>query len=266
MHGPATKKPPASAFPQRMPRENTILVTVGSTRFDALVYKALSESFLACVCRALGPQAEVWIQYGHSACALPSGAKKGTLRNTEGVWIDTQGQAKTFAFAFTPKLRSWIDHAGLVISHGGTSDMLNPGSGTIIEVLRSDHAPKLLVMPNTTLMHDHQRELVQQLSQEGYLSMGHIEYVLDALTKQQYRSDDTTGALPPLCALPRTKHSGSKTSRRISLVLNECDTPPLYKTLIWLAAIDAKLWLDLTYSKVVWTQIHPRRAPRARRA
>ena len=91
MHGPATKKLPASAFPQRMPRENTILVTVGSTRFDALVYKAVSESFLACVCRALGPQAEVWIQYGHSACALPSGAKKGTLRNTEGVWIDTQG-------------------------------------------------------------------------------------------------------------------------------------------------------------------------------
>ncbi|AYO44755.1 UDP-N-acetylglucosamine transferase subunit ALG13 [Malassezia restricta CBS 7877] len=152
-----------------MPRENTILVTVGSTRFDALVYKAVSESFLACVCRALGPQAEVWIQYGHSACALPSGAKKGTLRNTEGVWIDTQGQAKTFAFAFTPDLRSWIDHAGLVISHGG--------SGTIIEVLRSDHAPKLLVMPNTTLMHDHQRELVQQLSQEGYLSMGHIDNI-----------------------------------------------------------------------------------------
>ena len=25
MHGPATKKLPASAFPQRMPRENTIL-------------------------------------------------------------------------------------------------------------------------------------------------------------------------------------------------------------------------------------------------
>ena len=144
--------------------------------------------------------------------------------------------------------------------------MLNPGSGTIIEVLRSDHAPKLLVMPNTTLMHDHQRELVQQLSQEGYLSMGHIEYVLDALTKQQYRSDDTTGALPQLCALPRTKHSGSKTSRRISLVLNGCDTPPLYKALIWWVAIDATLWLDLTYSKVVWTQIHPRRAPQARRA
>lgn len=107
-----------------MPRETTILVTVGSTRFDPLVQKALSDSFLESVCHVLGPQAQVWIQYGHSTVTLPGDAKKGTLLNTEGVWIDALGKAKTFAFAFTPDLRSWIDEAGLVISHGGTSDTL----------------------------------------------------------------------------------------------------------------------------------------------
>lgn len=109
-----------------MPRETTILVTVGSTRFDPLVRKALSDSFLESVCRALGPLAQVWIQYGHSTFSLPGDAKKGTLLNTEGVWIDMRGKAKVFAFAFAPDLRSWIDKTGLIISHGGTSHILTP--------------------------------------------------------------------------------------------------------------------------------------------
>lgn len=54
---------------------------------------------------------------------------------------------------------------GLVISHAG--------SGSILEALRADVL--LIAVPNETLLHNHQEELADVLSEQHYLIRGHIK-------------------------------------------------------------------------------------------
>lgn len=51
------------------------------------------------------------------------------------------------------------------------------GSGSILDALRI-RVP-LIVVPNTSLLHNHQVELAEELSKQGYLIHGHLEYVRD---------------------------------------------------------------------------------------
>lgn len=55
--------------------------------------------------------------------------------------------------------------SGLVISHAG--------SGSILEALRY-HVP-LIVVPNTSLLDNHQEELADAMERSGYLLKGHVE-------------------------------------------------------------------------------------------
>lgn len=103
-----------------MERARSILVTVGSTRFDSLVDKVLSTPFLQSVFKLLGPQAYVLIQYGHSAVQIPKNAVHGSIQGTDGVEIHAYGQLRVFLFAFTSDLRALMESVGLVISHCGT--------------------------------------------------------------------------------------------------------------------------------------------------
>lgn len=52
---------------------------------------------------------------------------------------------------------------------------LSSGSGSILDALRI-RVP-LIVVPNTSLLHNHQVELAEELSRQGYLVHGHLEYV-----------------------------------------------------------------------------------------
>ena len=57
---------------------------------------------------------------------------------------------------------------GLVISHAG--------SGTILEASR--YQVPLIVVPNTSLLDNHQEELAAAMERSGYLLRGYVEYVL----------------------------------------------------------------------------------------
>ena len=46
------------------------------------------------------------------------------------------------------------------------------GSGTVLEALRIDVA--LVVVPNTTLLHNHQEEVAEVLEEYGYVVRGHL--------------------------------------------------------------------------------------------
>ncbi|KAG8217754.1 glycosyltransferase family 28 [Butyriboletus roseoflavus] len=126
-------------------------VTVGSTKFDALVQATISEPVLT----ALHSKGfvRVVLQRGNSDFDLGCGAPTPdslTIRKA-GVDIET--------WMFKPSIQDDIEHADLVISHGG--------SGTVLDVLRS--GKPLIVVPNPTLMDNHQEELALQLDSLDHL-------------------------------------------------------------------------------------------------
>ena len=67
-----------------------------------------------------------------------------------------------------------IYHADLVISHCG--------AGILLECLRSDHA-KCIAVVNDTLMGNHQSELADKLSEEGYIYQSVPAKVLSDVTR-----------------------------------------------------------------------------------
>lgn len=48
------------------------------------------------------------------------------------------------------------------------------GSGSILDALRFQK--RLIVVPNESLMENHQKELSEELERQGYLVEGHVEY------------------------------------------------------------------------------------------
>lgn len=51
-----------------------------------------------------------------------------------------------------------------------------PGSGSILDALRIE--VPLIVVPNTSLLHNHQVDLAEELAKQGYLVHGRLESVL----------------------------------------------------------------------------------------
>nr|VWO98775.1 Hormone-sensitive lipase [Ganoderma boninense] len=159
-----------------------VFVTVGSTRFDALVQRVLSEPVLD-VLRAKGYRT-LDVQCGNSEfdASLLS-------RDADDHW-EGAGGLETSVWRFKPTLKEDYERADLIISHAGTSISRQspscplreptlyalacraPGSGTIIDVLRLRKA--LIVIPNETLMDNHQAELSDALVGLGHLKSSSV--------------------------------------------------------------------------------------------
>ncbi|RKO94758.1 glycosyl transferase [Blyttiomyces helicus] len=116
-------------------------VTVGTTRFDALVRLSTSPAFLTALSKTGFTTLE--IQHGHSP--LPPLPPNPPLQIT--------------TTAFKPSLAKSMSTASLIISHGG--------SGSILEAL--DRATPLIVVVNPDLQDDHQSELARALQESGVL-------------------------------------------------------------------------------------------------
>jgi UDP-N-acetylglucosamine transferase subunit ALG13 len=70
---------------------------------------------------------------------------------------------------YVKNIRPYLESADVVVSHAG--------SGTILETLRMEISskPKLIVVPNETLMDNHQMELAKALSEKHYVYSARIQ-------------------------------------------------------------------------------------------
>ncbi|CAE6481818.1 unnamed protein product [Rhizoctonia solani] len=132
-----------------------VFVTVGSTKFDDLAHSVLSTTVL----EALHARQfrKMVLQCGNSD--VKEYVRGSTIGDHQWRWNDETTNIEVSVWRFNPELSKYFREADLVISHAG--------SGTILEVLR---LPKpLIVVPNETLLDNHQVELADALSELGHL-------------------------------------------------------------------------------------------------
>ncbi|KAI0306644.1 glycosyl transferase, partial [Multifurca ochricompacta] len=125
-----------------------VLVTVGSTKFDALVKAALSQ-----------PVLNVLVQKGYSDIVIQCGSS----HVNEFGSLDVEGDVhrhglKIKVWRFKPSLDEEYDAADLVIGHAG--------SGTILDVLR--RGKPLIIVPNPTLLDNHQEDMAHAMATLGH--------------------------------------------------------------------------------------------------
>ncbi|KAJ1551281.1 hypothetical protein HK096_001922 [Nowakowskiella sp. JEL0078] len=148
-----------------------LFVTVGTTKFDALIDVLVSYPFLTCATTCGFETLE--IQIGNSVF-IPPASDNGISVAIEDDSSIESGQCvmnidfpdgfvkktlRVVVFRFKQNLSENIDSAGFVISHAG--------SGSILEALYLKK--KLLIVINNSLMDNHQAELALQLEKDNFL-------------------------------------------------------------------------------------------------
>lgn len=136
--------------------DNYAFVTVGTTRFDALVSAILSPDFAA-ACQKHSVS-RVRVQVGSSA--LPVGVDVPDAGKETRWSISPPGLSPvTFEFfTLRPSLAEDIAGASFIVSHAG--------AGSIFEALRAEKP--LIVVVNDALADNHQTELADAMSKRGY--------------------------------------------------------------------------------------------------
>ncbi|EIM89907.1 glycosyltransferase family 1 protein [Stereum hirsutum FP-91666 SS1] len=134
-----------------------VFVTVGSTKFDSLIQSVLSDDVLHAF-NAKG-YTDIVVQCGNSQLDPSSG-----LVTNETAWTLERDGIRLDMWRFKPSLEEEYNGADLVVSHAG--------SGTILDVLRKSKA--LIVVPNPTLLDNHQEELAKALADLGHLKASNI--------------------------------------------------------------------------------------------
>ncbi|KAL1320620.1 hypothetical protein HN51_065291 [Arachis hypogaea] len=159
-------------------RRRVVFVTVGTTRFDALVSAVDSENVRK-VLAAKG-YTHLLIQLGRGSY-LPS--------KSDG----DDGSLAVDYFTFSSSIADYLRSASLVISHAG--------SGSIFETLRL--CKPLVVVVNEDLMDNHQSELAEELAERKHLYCARPQNLYQTLADM-----DLNTLLPytPGDATPVAKH------------------------------------------------------------
>ncbi|KAL7270973.1 N-acetylglucosaminyldiphosphodolichol N-acetylglucosaminyltransferase catalytic subunit alg13 [Rhizina undulata] len=140
-----------------------VLITVGATApFPSLISAALSPAVLKTLA-SLGYR-NLRIQYGASEDVFDANVSR---ENGTGI--------KVSGFDFVENLQNEIVKADLIISHAG--------SGSILDALRFQK--RLVVVPNTQLMDNHQKELAEELEKQGYLVEGRVDNLEEAVKRAE---------------------------------------------------------------------------------
>ncbi|KIV98589.1 uncharacterized protein PV09_09623 [Verruconis gallopava] len=155
--------------------ERYCFVTVGATAaFDALVRAVLDASFL----QALAKQGytNILVQFGKDGRQLFTDLAVAIGRN--GIYgLKVQG------FDLTRKLREAMRltraeqgrREGIVICHAGT--------GSVLDAIRI--GVPVIVVPNPTLLDNHQVEFAEQMANMEYAVHGKIDTLLESLEKAE---------------------------------------------------------------------------------
>ncbi|KAJ9523190.1 hypothetical protein QJQ45_024082 [Haematococcus lacustris] len=144
--------------------QREVLVTVGTTKFDALIKAVDNQAFVDAL-KQKG-YSHLAVQKGNGSYfpkyLLPSGELEATLSN--GVHVR--------CFDYQPNLNTIMQQAALIISHAGkpvhNSKERHHRSGSIFEALSL--GKHLIVVPNAALMDNHQVELAEQLAAMKHLA------------------------------------------------------------------------------------------------
>ncbi|KAJ3213575.1 N-acetylglucosaminyldiphosphodolichol N-acetylglucosaminyltransferase catalytic subunit alg13 [Dinochytrium kinnereticum] len=136
-----------------------VFVTVGSTKFDLLIAKISTPAFLNAL-ETLGFN-HLIVQHGNSSNPFPTPP-------TTTLTIET--------FPFNPSLDGYMRSASLIISHAG--------SGSILESFFLQK--RLIVVPNETLMDNHQVELADALHEQGSLIRSSVEGIVEDLLAREW--------------------------------------------------------------------------------
>ncbi|KAL3152711.1 hypothetical protein ABBQ38_012302 [Trebouxia sp. C0009 RCD-2024] len=206
----------------------TVLVTVGTTKFDALV-QAVDSLNVAATLVARG-YTRLVIQKGagkHQVQTLvPVGSQHHQLSN--GLQVEV--------FDFAPSLAEYMQAADLIISHAG--------SGSIFEALRLKKP--LIAVPNPVLMDNHQAELADHLARLHYIIAAKPHTLLHTL--QHLSVDDLQ---------PYTSGSAEGIIQHINMVVaqpSRSKLPLLTLTVLMLVVSVAIMYL--TVRAMTWTA-HP---------
>ncbi|XP_037819475.1 UDP-N-acetylglucosamine transferase subunit ALG13 homolog [Lucilia sericata] len=135
----------------------TVYVTVGSTKFDALIQTIITDKVL-----------KILQSNGCKNLILQIG--KGQKVNEQDIAVKYGMRVEQYDFKIEPK-RMDIINADLVIGHAG--------AGTCLDILTNRKAGILVI--NDQLMNNHQQELALHMKKEGYLECCTVEELENCL-------------------------------------------------------------------------------------
>ncbi|KAL1410999.1 N-acetylglucosaminyldiphosphodolichol N-acetylglucosaminyltransferase catalytic subunit alg13 [Vanrija albida] len=147
----------------------SLLVTVGSTRFQALTDAVLAPAALDALAAAGVTQLTVQLGSG----SLPPHV---TASADGGEWAHGTLRVTTLRYtADGAHMARLLAAADAVVSHAG--------AGTILQVLRLQPPTPLLVVPNAQLMDNHQQELADALRAGDYLEVAGVDDLIGGLQR-----------------------------------------------------------------------------------
>lgn len=195
--------------------KKTAFVTVGTTRFDALVRAAGSPAFegslLARGFSRLVVQAGAG---GHAPEGLLPGLKGGGEEEGKRKKGTTARGLDVEFFDYAPSLRDHFASADLVVTHAG--------AGSIFETLSTGSGSKtaaipLIAVPNGALMHNHQAELASELEGRGLLVSATPDTLAEVLLEADFsklKRYEAGGVQGVVAAIDELSGRSGKVSRK----------------------------------------------------
>ncbi|KAL8915586.1 MAG: hypothetical protein Q9171_000151 [Xanthocarpia ochracea] len=156
--------------------QRVCFVTIGATAaFDQLLEAVLTSEFLQTL-QASG-YTKLVLQYGENGHSLLETFKANVVSghadnhgiDISGFDFNKSGLGQEMSSVKAAKDRT----EGVVISHAG--------SGSILDAMRIE--VPLIVVPNTSLLHNHQVDLAEELAKQGYLVHGYLNHLSAALAE-----------------------------------------------------------------------------------
>lgn len=145
-----------------------VLVTVGTTRFDALIAAINAEAAELVDWMQMAGFGRIMLQIGAGAVE-PLQLQEEAQRRAASAAGATAAHSSSTSKAATVPTVSWFRFSPDMLLHVAASDLVvsHAGAGSILEALRL-HRP-LLVVVNDALMHNHQMEVADALQQGRFL-------------------------------------------------------------------------------------------------
>ncbi|KAK4214643.1 hypothetical protein QBC37DRAFT_283250 [Rhypophila decipiens] len=173
-----TKRPfPADDEPDHQPTQlgRHCFVTIGATAgFRQLLEEIIDDAFLRCLA-----------SFGYDTLDVQCGPDHGWFESQAAQLTETYG-VRIQHFAYTDDMQTHMLESrgkagyrlpGCIVSHAG--------SGTILEALR--YQAPLVVVPNPTLMDNHQAELAQECENQKWAIYGRLGQLADSVRRSHRR-------------------------------------------------------------------------------